>query len=665
MPRRFRPPMFAIAAALLGLIAVLATLQYRWLGRISDAERERLRSTLAVRASAFADDVDRELTLAFRLFQSEPIDVDPDESLSVRLMNRYERWQALSRHPRIIKEYFAASAADGGAPRLQRFDPSTGFVEPVEWPERFAGIRDRLASMAQQAAPPGSYVIQTLPVAVWDDVPALLVPAPMPLLFMRAAQDAAARPLHALAAFVVLVLDRDYIVNEMLPALAQQHFRSGADGIDYQLAVVSTSGKGTVYRSTPSFDPKPDATADASADLLQVRPQEFAQLVADVRRFATRLPRATDAGRRGRAGAMATFTMPVDDGRGAPGGSLVLGEASVLRDRAVIKTLSDSGARGSARWRLFVTHPSGSLEAAVNTARRRNLLVSSSILGVLAASLVLIVVSTRRSQDLARQQMEFVAAVSHELRTPLAVIRSAGDNLADGVVRDDEQIRKYGALVRSEGRRLSEMVEQILELSGIHSGQRTFSAAPVDVDRVIASVLGASATLIEAAHVRVETDIPPDLPPISGDEGALRRVFQNLIVNAIKYGAEGGWIGITARRDGSTVRIDVRDRGMGIAPSDQARIFEPFYRAADVVAAQIQGAGLGLSLVQRIVQLHGGRIAVKSAKGAGSEFIVHLPVAAPGAGRTIEQDRARATAVDESGGPRVLSPRSADAHDAS
>jgi signal transduction histidine kinase len=276
---------------------------------------------------------------------------------------------------------------------------------------------------------------------------------------------------------------------------------------------------------------------------------------------------------------------------------------------------------------LLVKHPAGSLEAAVDAARRRNVLISSGILGLLAASMVMLVVSTRRSQQLARQQMEFVAAVSHELRTPLAVVRSAADNLADGVVHDGEQVRQYGALVRSEGRRLTEMVEQILEYAGIHSGQRTFTPAPIRVDALIDGVLRASGTLIDAAQIAVEVDIPADLPAVNGDDAALARVFQNLIGNAIKYGAEGKWIGITARRSDNQVRISVSDRGIGIAPADHDRIFEPFYRAADVVSAQVQGAGLGLSLVRRIVEAHRGRIVVKSAKAAGSEFTVFLPAA--------------------------------------
>jgi signal transduction histidine kinase len=228
--------------------------------------------------------------------------------------------------------------------------------------------------------------------------------------------------------------------------------------------------------------------------------------------------------------------------------------------------------------------------------------------------------------------MEFVAGVSHELRTPLAVIRSAAENLADGVVHDEDQIRRYGDLMRTEGRRLTDMVEQILEFAGIQSGQRGFALRAVMVEPLLRDIVSSSAALIERAGVAVEFDVPVDLPGVLGDEPALRRVFQNLIDNAIKYGAAGKWIGLRARKAGSVVTVTVADRGIGIDPAEQPRIFEPFYRAADVIAAQMQGAGLGLSLVQRIVVAHGGRVTVKSSPGAGSEFTVGLPAAGEEAG---------------------------------
>jgi signal transduction histidine kinase len=284
---------------------------------------------------------------------------------------------------------------------------------------------------------------------------------------------------------------------------------------------------------------------------------------------------------------------------------------------------------------LILAHQSGSLEAAVAVARRRNLLVSSSILGVLGASVALLLLATRRAQRLAQQQMEFVATVSHELRTPLAVIRSAAENLADGIVEDESQVRKYGELVRGEGRRLTDMVEQILEFSGIQSGERKLNPSPVSIGPLVREVVERSASLARDAGIAVEQDLPDGLPPVLGDEPALRRVFQNLLANAIKYGAGGGSIRIDARRHRDDLLVTVADRGMGIDPSEHERIFDPFYRAAAVVEAQIQGAGLGLSLVKRIVQAHGGSIALRSSPGAGAAFTVRLPVASSDPARKV------------------------------
>jgi signal transduction histidine kinase len=121
-------------------------------------------------------------------------------------------------------------------------------------------------------------------------------------------------------------------------------------------------------------------------------------------------------------------------------------------------------------------------------------------------------------------------------------------------------------------------------------------------------------------------------------------VFHNLIGNAIKYGAEARWIGIRASFTGGRVEVSVTDRGIGIASAEQAKIFDPFYRAPDVVAAQIQGAGLGLSLVKRIVEAHGGQVTVKSAPGAGSTFTVSLPVLKGDAWPEVSGEVSRASA---------------------
>ena len=383
---------------------------------------------------------------------------------------RYDRWQATARFPRMIKDVYVVLPESGDAAPLQRFNPATRFVEPAAWPAALAPIRGPLTARQQMADKSGtnSILVHAIAPALWEDIPALVVPTPR-LMFNQEGVRTDFR-MTPLLSYAIVVLDREYMMGEMLPALAQQHFRGTGDGFDYQLAVVSATGRGIVYHTAPDFSPAPDAKADASIDLFQVRVQEFGALAAEVRRFATFTTTVQGPSTKG------------DPKTGSPGwtpDSRVVreiltaqpGSTFTFRDQAPMsivvqqrgptvtdKTFVAAGAAAGAlkptsalaapKWRLVVKHPSGSLEGAVNSVRRRNLIVSSSILAVLGVSVGLLVVSTRRAQELARQQMEFVAAVSHELRTPLAVIRSAADNLADGVVarrRADPEVRRAGA----------------------------------------------------------------------------------------------------------------------------------------------------------------------------------------------------------------------------
>jgi signal transduction histidine kinase len=641
MWRRVRPPLIVVAAALLGLIALLAVLQYRWLGQISEAERERLRAGLTTGATEFATDFDRELARAFLLFQPDgPEGSGPeqpgDDRMAERFAVRHDRWQASARFPRLLERFYLATKDESKALKLDRFDPASRRFDRVEWPPALAPLRDQLVSEEVREAGPGkSLFIRRMAPAIWESTPALVVPTPM--IFLADGQPN--MQVTPKLSYSILTIDLEYVKRELLPSLVERHFNRAGAGLDYQVAIVSRNQPGNVvFQSTPSYAPAPDAPADATADLFQIRTQDFTTLAAEVRRFATFNARVDSPGqaahqltisetrpmsiliqpRQPGTGVRGTFVHPADPSRGIRG--------------MVSSARYTSNATG-AHWKLVVAHPAGSLEAAVGAQRRRNLVVSSTILGLLVASMGLLVLSTRRAQRLARQQMEFVATVSHELRTPLAVIRSAAENLADGVVDDEQQIRRYGELMRGEGRRLTEMVEQILEFAGIQPGQRSLALRSVSLGSLVRDVVSSSADLIEGAGLEVEMDLPENLPPVLGDEPALRRVFQNLVDNAIKYGASGGWMRLSARAYGPDVFVTVADRGIGIDPADQTRIFEPFYRAGDVVAAQMQGAGLGLSLVQRIVAAHGGRVTVKSVPRSGSEFTVQLPIAADDSAR--------------------------------
>jgi len=276
-------------------------------------------------------------------------------------------------------------------------------------------------------------------------------------------------------------------------------------------------------------------------------------------------------------------------------------------------------------WTLNVQHNAGSLEQFVANTRRKNLAVSFGILSLLAISVVFIFLSAQRAKRFAQRQMDFVSAVSHEFRTPLAVIRSAGENLTDGVVQNANQVSQYGTLIKREGVKLSGMVEQILEFAGARSGKRKYDLrGETDVEKIIENALAECEPLINEKGFTVEKEIADNLPLITADEKALSQAIQNLIVNAVKYSNGKSWLKISATNGNGRIKITVEDKGIGIAPKDLKHIFEPFYRSKNVVDEQIHGNGLGLSLVRQTVEAHGGKIEVKSEIGKGSRFTIEL-----------------------------------------
>jgi signal transduction histidine kinase len=267
----------------------------------------------------------------------------------------------------------------------------------------------------------------------------------------------------------------------------------------------------------------------------------------------------------------------------------------------------------------------------------------------MAVSVGLIVTAARRAQRLARQQIEFVAGVSHELRTPVAVIKSAAENLSQGVVGSVDRVKRYGNMIEGESRRLAEMVERVLQYAAIESGMGMGSRTTLAPADIIQGAIDSSMPLLTPDNVQVHRDIALNLPPVIGDANALRSAVQNLIANAVKYGGPDHWVGIRAehvreRRHGE-VRITVSDHGNGIDAAELPHIFEPFYRGADAVAQQIHGNGLGLSLVRRIIEAHGGKVSATSRAGAGSAFTISLPAA--------EGQAAAATASTLSAAPQA------------
>jgi signal transduction histidine kinase len=581
------------AVALAALLVLLAVLQYRWAGELSEAEAARLRVSATGRAHELAREFDREITRLVVWFG-----VDANEARGgdwSALARAYARWQQEAPHPKLLRGVYVLQETETGPPQTLVLDPDAGRVTAGAWPAQLAPLQERFTEFSRRGeGRPGGGRERWERWERSEDDGTLVLPV---------ADPEGARP--RFIGLVVMPLDLDYVREVLLPQLARRYLES--DGFDYYVEVRGAREDAAPLYASAAYD-HGRAEPDANVGLFDVR------LDAANRDL---LP-STDGARPG------TFRRRFGFG-GGEGRGPFLGRGP------------GGGRRGEdgGRWRMLLWNRAGSVPQIVAAARRRNLAVSFGIEILLATAVGLLVTAARRAERLARQQMEFVAGVTHELRTPLAVIRSAGENLADGVV-GAAQVRSYGELVRDEGRRLSEMVEQVLELAGTESGYAP-SVGPLEVGPLVEAALRSCEPEIRAASVVVETDLPADLPPVRGDAILLGRAVRNLVDNAVKYSGDNRWVRVSVRVvDGDRARavaITVQDRGLGIASEDLPHIFEPFYRGGEVRARAIRGSGLGLSLVRRIAEGHGGRVAAQSSGSEpGSTFTLTLPVVSEDAG---------------------------------
>jgi signal transduction histidine kinase len=491
-----------------------------------------------------------------------------------RYADRYVNWSESADHPGVVANVYLVEAQEG-ALRLRRWNPASHTFDPIGWPGTLGAWRARF-EQAWSSYEPGQPPGR---VSFPEDETLLLAPV------VNAVPRIPPRPQDtSVFGFTVIELDLGYIREQFLPALVERHFAED-DGDRYHVVIARRANpRDVLYRSDPSVE----ITA-AGAD-------EIAPLYG----FLRGRGRDRDDVRVGRGAAF-----PFD--------------------------------RNLGRWTLLVQHERGSLDAAVAAVRRRNLAISFGILALLAGSIVLLAGSSRRAERLAQQQIEFVAGVSHELRTPVTVIRSAAENLAQGVVESPDHVRRYGETIGAEARRLGETVERVLLYAGIDSGRALRSRVALAPAALVDAAIDAAQSGSEPMNI--QRTIPTDIPPVIGDEAALRSALQNLIVNAMKYGGADGWIGVRvsagAHGRDREVHISVEDHGRGIPGEELPHIFEPFYRGREAVARQIHGSGLGLALVRQIVAAHGGRISVTTRAGGGSAFTIVLPAADPEALATL------------------------------
>lgn len=270
-------------------------------------------------------------------------------------------------------------------------------------------------------------------------------------------------------------------------------------------------------------------------------------------------------------------------------------------------------------WILRAWVEPGSLERSVERVGRRNLLLGSVLILVLATTGALTLGSLRRHQRLAADRATVLAGIAHEVRTPIAVIRAAADNLVSGVVTAPERIREYGTLVEREIDRLENDVEAALAFAaaGEAAGAVADPAELVDVVREVREACEAPERVAIEASSAVECGI---------DRRAALIAVRNLVANALAYSPVEQPVVVQVAVRGNQAEVAVLDRGPGVAPADRSRLLDPFVRGTAGSASGRPGLGLGLALVQRIADRSGGRLTVLDREGGGAIFRLRLPL---------------------------------------
>ena len=249
------------------------------------------------------------------------------------------------------------------------------------------------------------------------------------------------------------------------------------------------------------------------------------------------------------------------------------------------------------------------------------------------------ITAMKRAEEM---RSDFIANASHELRTPVSVLLGCIQTLRGSARDDPEAQAEFFGLMQAQAERMSRLVDDLLSLSRIEMNEHTIPSDGVDIRHIVGQVGDSLAFNAGARGMTIATDFPEELPVIAGDKDELTQVFQNLIDNAVKYGAEDSTIRIGAHLsreappslpgEGEYMVITIEDRGEGIPSEHLPRLTERFYRVDTARSRELGGTGLGLAIVKHVVNRHRGALSIDSIPGEGSVFTVYLPATAPDGG---------------------------------
>ena len=612
----------AVLSGMTLMLVVAATLQYKWATQLSAATEVRIGSNLRSLMTSWHRDFYDELSAICIGLQ-----VGPDSGAHDAwndYLQRYAVWkqegaysqfaEGVYADPDVVREIYLWRTSVSREPRLLRLDPDYKILALVKMPQELQTLLARLqANSANLTVATRAWAFHNLAesehaagnnrapgaalrrnaLAGWqldESIPALVHP-----VVHHSNPFNSQTPIDRAAVdWLVVVLDSDIIQNRILPELARHYF-GGPGGLEYELAVLTTGDDARIiYSSSAGVIAENVAGFDSAMNIFGPSSRNAPGPVSYDGRRASNLQ---DENWR-------NFSAPV--------------WFPVIQYTAQDRS-----------WVLMVRHRTGPVAKIARSLWYRDLAIGSVVLLLLAANMGLVVFSSYRAQRLAKVQMEFVASVTHELRTPLSTIFAASENIRDGFVEGQKNLKFYGTILTSQARRLMDLVDRILLFASTRAGKKKYYVVPLRVSGILAAVRKNMAEEIAGGGCTFEEHIDPALPEVLADLSGVCACLQNLIANAVKYGGKERWVGLSvtchrAENPGVEVRFSVQDHGLGISASDLQNIVVPFYRSPSVVAAQIYGTGLGLALTKRIAEDLGGRISVVSELGVGSTFTLHL-----------------------------------------
>lgn len=277
-------------------------------------------------------------------------------------------------------------------------------------------------------------------------------------------------------------------------------------------------------------------------------------------------------------------------------------------------------------WGLRTSYGSQPIPEIVSASTRPQQALMIVLAVTMGLGVFLVAGAAAREVRVAELKSNFVASVSHDLKTPLALIQLFAETLELGRVRTPERAQEYYRIINGESKKLTRLIENILDFSRMEAGLRPYRMEPSDLSESVKKVLSRMETQFEQGHFTVTTAIEADLPRILADEGAAEQAIENLLANAMKYSGEAKTIDVEARRVNGHIVVSVSDRGIGITRREQGRIFRKFYRVQTELSGGPQGTGLGLAIVDHTMRGHGGFVRVESEPERGSTFSLHFPI---------------------------------------